>query len=81
MYHGIPCPKKFKGVKYQLSRWRDLNKGSEISIGSLVETMGSTSSSETSSSMEMRPGGRLSVIISLTGGECGGSRIYVVAGV
>lgn len=81
MQRGIPCPKKLKGVKYQGSGWRDRNKSFEISAGSLVETISSSSSSEISYSMEIRPRGRLSVMISFTCGESGGSRICVVVGV
>ena len=81
MYHGIPWPKKVKGVKYQGSGWRDLNKSSKIFVGSLVETIGSSSSSETSSSIEIRWGGRLSVMTSFTRDESGWSRISVVVDV
>lgn len=56
-------------------------KSSKIYIGSMVDTTGSSSWLETSSSMAIIPGGRLSVIISFTLGECGGSRICAVAGV
>ena len=81
MYHGIPCPKNFRGVKYQGLGWRDLNKSFEISIGSHGETMGSSSLLETISSMEMRLGVKLSVLTSFTCSESGGSRICFVADV
>lgn len=71
----MPWPKNLKGVKYQGSGQKQEKRSSGASPWSLVETgaCGSSSSSlEVSSSILIRPGGRLSVIRSYTHGEFGG---------